>query len=151
MVCKILLHLHISVLKRRPQSDVIDGIWTFPSDPAVFIGWHQILDDVRGLSRTLEQLTSRCICRVSNWHCAHVHRGTFRTFEATKWWIVPVINLCSIATFSFDLAKGMDGPSVGLYWQGKYFEHVCTDHRRVDLFCFSNDYPMLRAPSCRLE
>ncbi|KIK28731.1 hypothetical protein PISMIDRAFT_551220 [Pisolithus microcarpus 441] len=98
------------------------------------------------ISRWQEQLTSRCICRVSIWYCAHVQRETFRTFEATKWWIVPVINLCSIATFSFDLAKGMDGPSVGLHWQGKYLEHVCTDQRHVDLFCFSNDYPMLRAP-----
>ncbi|KAI6115682.1 hypothetical protein EDD16DRAFT_1727382 [Pisolithus croceorrhizus] len=79
---KILLYLHISVLKRQPQSDI----------------QRYLLDSIK------------------SWTMSEGYREPGRTRD-DKWWIVPMIDLRSVATFYFDLAEGMDGPSVGLHRQ----------------------------------
>ncbi|KAI6097594.1 hypothetical protein EDD17DRAFT_1514145 [Pisolithus thermaeus] len=53
---------------------------------------------------------------IKSWTMSEGYREPGRTRD-DKWWIVPMIDLRSVATFYFDLAEGMDGPSVGLHRQ----------------------------------
>ncbi|KAI5998706.1 hypothetical protein EDD15DRAFT_2194049 [Pisolithus albus] len=90
------------------------------------------------ISRWQVQLTSRCVCRVSKWHCTHVCGEVFRD---DKWWIVPVIALHSAAKFSLDVAEGLDGPSVGLHWQGRYFSRSKATKTRFKFDSFFSSSP----------